>query len=65
MTKTGDRIADLRKEKDLTQDELAKRLNVARSTIANYEKGTRLPKKDSMLKLAKAFGDNTTPDLKA
>lgn len=55
MTKTGDRIADLRKEKDLTQDELAKRLNVARSTIANYEKGTRLPKKDSMLKLAKVF----------
>lgn len=38
-----DKLIELRKSRGMTQDELAKALKVARSTIGNYEKGLREP----------------------
>ena len=37
-----DKLIELRKSRGMTQDELAKALKVARSTIGNYEKGPRV-----------------------
>lgn len=37
------RLKELRKENGITQSELAKSLNVSRSSIAMYENGDRIP----------------------
>jgi len=39
---SGENLKELRKEFKLTQDMLAKELNVSRTTIAEYERGTNL-----------------------
>ena len=39
---SGERLRNLRKDNKITQDKLAKVLNVSRSTIAEYERGTNL-----------------------
>ena len=41
----AERLKELRNERHITQDELAKKLNVANGTIGNYEGGKREPKK--------------------
>lgn len=50
-----DRLKELRKEKDLYQKELADKLNIGRTTIANYEQGKRFPDKDTLNKIADYF----------
>lgn len=47
-----DRIAELRKEKGLSQVALAKQLDVDSSTIAKYETGDRFPDVIMLMKLA-------------
>lgn len=39
----GDKLKEARKNKGLTQQELAKQIGVAKSTLAGYEKGNREP----------------------
>lgn len=39
----GDSIRDTRKAIDLKQCILAKRLNIAKNTLSQYERGTRMP----------------------
>lgn len=51
----GNRLKDLREDSDLTQEQLAKYLNVARSAIANYELETREPSLDLLVKIADYF----------
>ena len=51
----GAKIKEFRLKRNLTQKELAKIVNVGDTTIANYEKGFRSPKKDTMFDLANAF----------
>lgn len=43
MAEVGKNIRKLRKEKNLTQDELAERLHCTRQTISNYENGKSEP----------------------
>ena len=50
-----DRIAELRKEKGLSQVALAKQLDVDSSTIAKYETGDRFPDVIMLMKLADFF----------
>ena len=40
----GDRIKELRKEKGMTQKELANAMGVTASMIGQYETGIRIPK---------------------
>ena len=40
ISESGKRLKEFRKEKKLTQEKLAKELNMARSALANYEKNT-------------------------
>ena len=60
MTK-GDRIRNLRLAKDISQTELANRLNTTKQTISKYEKGivTNIPS-DRIEELARIL--DTTPE---
>jgi len=55
----GERIADLRKDKDLTQIEFAKKLNIDKSTIAKYETDKSIPSVPMLIKIAKFFSVTT------
>jgi Leucine-rich repeat (LRR) protein len=54
--KIGAFIASLRKEKNLTQAELAERLNVSDKSISRWENGQTLPDYDQVLDLCVIFG---------
>lgn len=43
MESFGERLKRLREERGMTQEELADRLNIARSLLARYENGMRMP----------------------
>lgn len=51
----GERIKKLRKEKGMTQKELAKKLGISASQIGNYENGYRNPKLSTVRKIAEAL----------
>ncbi|HIV86989.1 MAG TPA: helix-turn-helix domain-containing protein [Candidatus Pygmaiobacter gallistercoris] len=53
--KTGARIGALRREKGLTQEQLAERLGVSRRTVSRWETGSNLPDLDLLLELADLF----------
>jgi transcriptional regulator with XRE-family HTH domain len=55
-----DRLRDLREDSDLTQDELAKSLQITRSALANYENDLREPDIRLLIKIADFF--NVTLD---
>lgn len=50
------RIKNLREELNMTQQELADKLEGAKSTIAMYEKGDRKPSLEVLVKLSEIFG---------
>lgn len=49
------RIKDLRKKRGLTQEELAKKLDVGRTAIANYESGKMSPRDNIKIEMCKIF----------
>lgn len=51
----GKRIQQLRKEKDLTQEELSLELAVSRSSLSLYETDRREPDGETLLKIADYF----------
>ena len=53
------RLKELRKQKSLTQEQLAKRLWVTKSIVSAYELGTRFPSLDVLIKLAYTFNVST------
>lgn len=61
MLQLGDTLSDLRNEKNLSQNDLAKRIGVNSSTIALYESGERLPSLRRLIRLSLALG--VTKDL--
>ena len=46
LKECGKRIQQLRKERELTQEQLAEKLNVSQNTIAKIESGLRRPSID-------------------
>jgi transcriptional regulator with XRE-family HTH domain len=59
----GDRIAELRNEKDLSVRDLAKMVGVSAPFLTDVEKKRRYPAEDTLVKLAAALG-TTVEDLK-
>jgi transcriptional regulator with XRE-family HTH domain len=57
----GSNIKRLREKMGITQEELARRTHISRSSLANYESGLREPKGAILVNLASAL--NTTTDL--
>lgn len=51
----GDNIKRIRKEKGLTQKKLAELLKVTPQNLAQYENGRRLPKRETINKIANAL----------
>ena len=53
--KFKERLVNLRKEKGLTQYDLAQLLGFSRGQIGNYEQGSREPDQETLLKIANFF----------
>lgn len=64
----GNKILELRKEKNLSQEQLAEKMNVTRQTISKWELGETFPDIDQSKKLSKIFDvsldDLTNNDIK-
>lgn len=60
MSIFSDRLAELRKKRGLTQQQIADELSVNRVTYTNWEKGNREPSFENLIKLAGILG--TTSD---
>ena len=59
MEKFAERLKELRIEKELTQTQLAKELQVSQRSISSWETGFRQPDFDTLKALAKFFGVTT------
>lgn len=55
MAEFKDVFAKLRKEKDLSQEEMAKQLEVSKATIGMWETGKRLPRNETYEQIADYF----------
>lgn len=51
----GDRLKTLRLEKGISQTDLAKQFNIARSTLSQYESNQRTPSDEIKVKLSEYF----------
>lgn len=51
----GKKIIEMRKNKNLSQEQLAETLNVSRQTISNWENGRFYPDIDALVKISKYF----------
>src|SRR5690606_29198830 len=49
-------IANLRKEKDWSQADLVKEINISREMVSKYERAIAIPSMDAAKKIADAFG---------
>lgn len=56
----AERMTELRKKHNFTQEDIAKYLDCNRATVANYENGKRQPDYNTLIKLAKRY--NVTTD---
>lgn len=52
----SENLKRIRKKSGYTQQEIAERLSVAQATVANYERGVRIPDIDTLIELSKIFG---------
>lgn len=52
IVKIGKFLQELRKEKGLTQEQLAEKMNVARRTVSRWETGSNMPDLDILIELA-------------
>lgn len=55
----GNRLKELRLQKKLTQTQVAKRLNLSKSTISGYENNLKMPSLDVLIHLAMFYGVTT------
>ena len=55
MIKTGKFLQELRKEKELTQEQLAEQLGVARRTVSRWETGSNMPDLDLLVEMADLY----------
>lgn len=55
MVNIGNNVKSFREKSGVSQGDLAKFLNVDRTAIVHYEKGTRIPSLDVLIELADYF----------
>ena len=56
LQKIGTFMKELRKEKELTQEQLAETLNVSRRTVSRWETGSNMPDLDLLVEMADLYG---------
>ena len=54
-TVIGENIKKLRTAKNMTQEDLAKRLAITKATVSSYENFLRLPSFDGLVRIARVF----------
>lgn len=59
MATFGELLAELRKDRGMTQKQLAEQLHVSVGTVSNYENGAHLPDLEKLVELADHFGVTT------
>ena len=59
MVNIGNKLKNLRKQKRLTQKQVADRIGLAISAVSSYEAGTRYPSYDVLIKLARIYHVST------
>ena len=59
MVNMGEKLKNLRKQKRLTQKQVADRIGLAISAVSSYEAGTRYPSYDVLIKLARIYHVST------
>ncbi|UCF04074.1 MAG: helix-turn-helix transcriptional regulator [bacterium] len=57
--KVANNVRELRKQADLTQEELARALDVSRQTIISIERGRYIPSLPLALRIARFFKSST------
>ena len=57
-----EQIIELRRERNLTQEDVSNKLKIAKSTYIKYEKGTQSPQLEIIDKIAELYGI-TTPEV--
>lgn len=57
--KLGEKLYELRKEKNLSQEEVANILNVSRQTVSKWETGGTTPDFDKIVPLCNLYGITT------
>lgn len=55
MLDIGNKIIQLRKQHNLSQSELAKKIGASRTIIGNYERNTNTPSIEILVKISKVF----------
>ena len=65
MSTLGERLLNARKQLQLTQEQLANRLNVTRSTISNWERNISEPSFEALQQLSSVFGTDFLADFPA
>lgn len=53
---TGDKIARLRRERNITQEQLADRLEVSRQAVSKWESELAYPETDKLIRMSEMFG---------
>lgn len=56
MIKVGRFLQEIRKEKGITQEQLAEQLGVARRTVSRWETGNNMPDLDILIELSDLYG---------
>lgn len=56
MISFGDQLQKMRKERDLSQDDLAKALRIHQTTVSGIERNERLPSLELALEMSRFFG---------
>lgn len=59
LPEIGDKIKQLRKQRNMSQISLAQQLGVSKSVISSYENGVHLPPYDILLRIARIFSVST------
>ena len=52
----GNQIKQIRKEKNITQEQMAQSLNITRQAVSNWENKRNLPDIEILIKIAKVYG---------
>ena len=52
LVKTGAFLKELRKEKNITQEELAEQMGVSRRTVSRWETGSNMPDMDVLIDIS-------------
>lgn len=52
----GDRLARIRRDRGLSQADLAERLGVTQANVSDYERGRYVPNADTIIQLAQILG---------